>query len=284
MKSTEKHPLAFFDWYFESEIYQDLVMFYKEIEDEQYFNLVDKIDKNKHTIKVQNVHHQELTDSEFIIFSFEGFIRSTIKQEIKQSKGFIELGFEKRFSDKKEVKAYADFLRIKLNTLIDSKASKEFSFLSTYIEQLSSLISQYSKQTINYSFVPSFIILADSQKEQKSRIKTFYNLLIEQPSMINCSIDEFNKAFSGQELEYGIEWLVLAKNKFVSKVSLFYMIDELISKDFISRSILNDLNKYVSYVFRDDKGSQLKNLKQSKSTYSQSVTLKDRIDTIISSL
>lgn len=80
--------------------------------------------------------------------------------------------------------------------------------------------------------------------------------------MINCTKDDFLNAFSGNEIIHGIEWLVIAKNKKVSKHSLFYFINELINKSHLSKRILNDLSKYVKYTFRDNKGKELENLKQ----------------------
>ena len=281
MKSTVEHPFAFFDTYFEKEIHNDLKEFYQNITEELYFNHVDNIDRVKHTIKVLNLYHQDEIKSDYITFSFEGAIKSKLTSEIKHSKNFIEQGFEKRFSDKKEVKAYANFLRIKLNFLSENKVFNEFSFLTTYFEEFYILINRYSKETKSYQFIPSFKLLADNPKE---KINTLFGLLTEIPSMINCTEEEFEKAFTGQEVEQGIHWLVIGKSKQISKVSLFYLVEKLIEHEFISSSILVDLSKYVKYVFRDSKGDELKNLKQSKATYSKNVTAKARIDGIISSL
>lgn len=150
MKSTAEHPLAFFDWYLENEIYKDLKEFYKHITEELYFNNVDKIDKINHTIKVRNIIHDEV-ESEFITYSFQGSIKSKLSEEISQTKKLIEFGFQKRFSNKETVNAYADFLRIKLSNSFSKTICKEFTFLNSYFEQLDSLIKQYSKTTTNSS-------------------------------------------------------------------------------------------------------------------------------------
>lgn len=151
MRSTAEHPLAFFDWYLEDEISKDLEKFYFDITEKLHFNNVDEIDKLNHIVKVLNIHELGGVKSEHITFSFEGKIKSKLVKEVKLTKGFIELGFQERFSDKKEVKAYADFLRIKLSSFFSKKTYKEFSFLHSYFEQLDSLINQYSKQVTNYS-------------------------------------------------------------------------------------------------------------------------------------
>lgn len=151
MKSTAEHPLAFFDWYLENEIYKDLKEFYKHITEELYFNNSEVIDKEAHIIRVFNIHNLGETNAEYITFSFEGSIKPKLKQEIKQSKEFIEFGFQKRFSDKDEVKSYADFLRIKRNSFSSNKAYNEFSFLASYFNLLDKVINQYSIQAIDFS-------------------------------------------------------------------------------------------------------------------------------------
>lgn len=150
MKSTAEHPLAFFDWYLENEINKDLKEFYVNITEELYFNHVDKIDEQNHCIKVLNIYHVE-ANSEYITFSFEGSIKGKLDLEIKRTKKFIELGFQKHFSDKKAVKAYADFLRLKLSSSFNKSICQEFTFLNSYFEQLNILINQYSKTPTNSS-------------------------------------------------------------------------------------------------------------------------------------
>lgn len=285
MKSTAELPLAFFDWYLEDEIGKDLKEFYVHIIEELHFNKADEVDKVNHIVRVLNIHQLGDVKSEYITFTFEGSIKSKLKQEIKLTKELIELGFQNRFSDKKEVKSYADFLRIKLSSFFSNEACKEFSFLPSYFEQLDNLINQYSKQSTNYSYTPSFVFIAESPKEQLSKIKALYKLLNEKPSIITCSKEEFTNAFTGKEVDEGVNWLITGKNKnFVSKPSLLYFLDELINQGFLNRNIINDLYKFIRYVFRDHKGNELKNLKQSREAMSDNPASKDRIDTIISSL
>ena len=246
MRSTAELPLAFFDWYLENEINNDLKEFYSHITEKLYFDNINEIDKVNHTIKVLNIHHQEEVKSEYITSTFEGHIKLKLKPEIKLTKEFIELGFQKRFADKKEVKAYADFLRIKLNSILSKKTSKDFPFLPSYFEQLDNLINQYSKQPTNYSYTPSFVFIAETPKEQLSKIKALYKHLNEKPSIITCSKEDFINAFTGNEIDEGINWLITGKNKnYVSKPSLLYFLDELINQGFLSRNIVLDLYKYI---------------------------------------
>ncbi|CAA0240479.1 hypothetical protein [Tenacibaculum maritimum] len=286
MKSTAEHPFLFFDDYFENQIQKDLKEFYTNITEELYFNNIEEIDKVRHIIKVPNIHHKEKTQADYITFSFEGSIKSKLKREINITKNVIENEFQKRFADKKEVTAYADFLRIKLKQYYTNKNIEEFPFLKKYFDEITSLINQYSKQTIIISNEShySFNLIANTTEEQFAVAEKLHNLLSETPAIIKCDKADFINAFTGKEINQGIYWLITGKNKFTSKISLFYFIEELRKKQYLKSNIIPDLSKYIKYVFRDNHGNELKNLKQSKSTYSKSVTQKERIDTIISSL
>jgi len=146
MKSTAEHPLAFFDWYLENKIDKDLKEFYNEITKKLYYNNVIEIFEDNHSIKVLNIYHQDLTESKHITLSFEGSIKGQLTEEINITKKFIELGFQKRFSDRKEVKAYADFLTIKLNQLLKNNNLYQFNFIPKYLGQISDLITHFSTE------------------------------------------------------------------------------------------------------------------------------------------
>lgn len=285
MESTSNSPLAFFDNYLQKEIYDNLKNFYN-LKDNflvQDGLLTAEFDKENHIIIFTNIGMVDKLPNTFKK-DFNTSIKSRLDAELTKAILFIEQGFEKRFSEKKEVRAYQEFLKIKVNSISKNKAIEDFLFLNDYLEKINKVIGNYSIQTTNYQFTPSFNLLAENEEEQTILIDKLYLMLTETPSMINSNKEEFINAFTGKEVAKGIDWLVKGKNKSISKVSLFYLINELINQDFLSRSILNDLNKYIRYVFRDDKGSELKNLKQSKATFSKSLTAKERIDTIISSL
>ncbi len=102
MRSTAEHLLVFFDWYIENEIAKDLKKFYINITEELYFKTTDEIDKLNHVVKVLNIHHQEQTKSKDITFSFEGFIKSKLKLEMRRTTEFIELGFGNLFPTRKK--------------------------------------------------------------------------------------------------------------------------------------------------------------------------------------
>ena len=286
MKSTAEYPFLFLDNYFENQIQKDLKEFYTNITEELYFNNIEEIDKVRHIIKVPNLHHKEETQANYITFSFEGTIKTKLRTEINITKRFIESEFQKRFADKKETTGYADFLRIKLKQYYTDRNIEEFPFLTKYFDEITSLIDQYSKQVIaaQNEYNLSFNLLADTTEEQLTKVEKLHLLLTETPAVIKCNKTDFINAFTGKEIKEGIYWLITGKNKFTSKISLFYFIEELIKKRYLKSNIITDLSRYIKYVFRDNLGNELKNLKQSKSTYSKNVTQKERIDTIISSL
>ena len=276
MKSTLENPLAFFDYYFEYGINKDFAEMQQA--EKSYDETIKAFSGDSIPIDKRLIYDEPSN------FSLETWTKNKIDKEFSISKKFIEQGFEKRFSDKKEVKAYADFLRLKCNDLKNQKEYNVYPFLSSFLGRFLELINQYSKNIKQYSFTPSFNLIADSTESKEKKIEKLYTLLTETPAIIESTKEEFIKAFNGEELESGIYWLVKARNKLTSKTTLFYFIEELINKNYLSRSIIPDINKYVKYVFRDDLGKELKNLKQSKSTVSQKVTSQDRIDTIISQL
>ncbi|MFL0170182.1 hypothetical protein [Tenacibaculum maritimum] len=285
MKSTLANPFIFFDEYLEKGVYDDLKNFY-DLKDDflvQDGLITVEFDKQNHIITfINNGMVDKLPDT--YIKDFKSILKSKLDKETSITIQFIEQGFEKRFSDKKEVKAYQNFLNIKINTLSEKKAFNEFPLLQTHINKLTTIINKYTTHTNNYQFIPSFNIVSENKEQQIELINKLFLLLTEKPSMINCSKEEFKNAFTGQEIESGIHWLVLGKNKSYSKPSLFYLINALIDAEYLNKSIINDLNKFVAYVFRDNKGDYIKNIKQSKAYISKNPTSKDRIDDIISSL
>lgn len=286
MKSTAENPLAFLEWYFKKQIIIDYDNFYNLDADfliQDGLIEVISIDKENHVIEFKNIAEVDGLKETFRK-DFKNYLNDKLLKEIDESILFIEGEFLKRFSDNNEVKSYAVFLRIKIRNILTFKAFDDFPFLHKYVSLIEETINRYSIEIKAYGFIPSFTILAVDENDQFNKIEKLYNLLTESPSIISCTKDEFFNAFSGKEVLDGIHWLVIGKNKFASKPSLFYLINELINYKHLNNSIIHDLNKYVLYTFRDNNGAEFKNLKQSKSFISEKYTQKDRIDHIVSSL
>ena len=115
------------------------------------------------------------------------------------------------------------------------------------------------------------------------RLSRLFDLLTESPSLIDGAIEDFINGFSQREVVSGISWLVLSKNKTCSKASLIYLLQQLMDRSDLMDEP-NDFNKKVEYVFRDNIGMKLNNIKQSKSQQSDNPTQKERIDEIIDRL
>lgn len=281
MKSTRENPLAYFDEYLQNGIFKDFEKFYSP---NAYHNVdgVDSIsrDNNNHIIRVTFINQP----SKIVEDRFEDRVKAKMQIEVDKSQALLEHIFQENYSNKTKVQSHAQFFRTKLKSQKSYDAIKKFPFLLFYFNLIENVINKYSKGVVSYSFTPSFNLLGEDSSVQKAKIEKLYQLLTDNPPLIGCEKTEFLRAFSGQEVEQGIQWLVTGKNKLTSKVSLLYFIDFLISKGHLDASILNDLNKHIAYVFRDKDGNELKNIKQSKSTVSANPAYKDRIDTIISSL
>lgn len=130
MESTSNSPLAFFDNYLQKEIYDNLKNFYN-LKDNflvQDGLLTAEFDKENHIIIFTNIGMVDKLPNTFKK-DFNTSIKSRLDTELTKTILFIEQGFEKRFSEKKEVRAYQEFLKIKVNSISKNKAMKIFFFL-----------------------------------------------------------------------------------------------------------------------------------------------------------
>ncbi|RMZ60386.1 hypothetical protein D1632_05465 [Chryseobacterium nematophagum] len=114
-------------------------------------------------------------------------------------------------------------------------------------------------------------------------VEKLYSLLLIEPPIIKCDKQDFINAFTQRIVNQGINWNVKGKNGSISKSSLIYFIDKLINENFIN-DVGTDYNKKIEYVFRDNFGKNLKNIKESKSNYSKKPTGSERIDNILEQL
>lgn len=114
----------------------------------------------------------------------------------------------------------------------------------------------------------------------ENELSRLYELLTENPPLIFCDKQDFINGFSQREVIAGVNWMVMSKNRTCSKSSLIYLLLQLIENcDLMDEP--NDFNKKVEYVFRDNLGQTLSNIKQSKSQLSDNPAQKERIDEII---
>lgn len=288
-------PFAFFRTFLEKDIYLELDKFYFYSDPVDILNSLTGADGNirftGEIIKRDKVNHTiEYTDSgEKKITSLEENIKEKLSTEINKSIQYIEKGLEQRLMNPEEIKNFTFFMDKGLSTIKNTKAYSEFSFLKKYFSKIEIVVNAYAdlnkntRTTVIINNVYSYILTAENPETIIDKLYT--ELINQQPNpLIHCTKEEFINAFTGKEVTEGIKWLIIGKNKKTSKPSLFYFIDKLIDSGLISKSIYNDYNKYIKYIFRDKDGNELQNIKQSKSTFSKKPQLANTIDNIISSL
>lgn len=129
----------------------------------------------------------------------------------------------------------------------------------------------------------SFDWYGKDKEENLLQIKKLLELLTKSPPLIDCTEQEFINAFTNQPVKSGIKWLVTGPSKQISKRSLFYLIDLLVNKELLDFQP-SEYNSKIEYVFRDQFGNGIKNIRQSKVRDTSKPALKDRIDDIIDEL
>jgi hypothetical protein len=137
MQSTKENPLAFFTGYFVAGIINAGIEHQAENK---------KIEDYINSLSGQHIPDdlRTLPFKQEDLNTFEEYVLNNTKQEVKIAKEFIEQGFEKRFSQEKEIKAYAEFLRTKLNILCRLPKFKEYPFLSKIIEDFNGFINEFT--------------------------------------------------------------------------------------------------------------------------------------------
>lgn len=209
--------------------------------------------------------------------------RMTILQ-YKSSSLYLDYSFVKE-----NVTALKSFIQENLDS---SGSSNEISSEKTLINNIATPIEQvifttpvitnYATPVItNYSSL-SFKWDLLNPDDVESELSRLYELLITNPTLIECDKQDFINGFSQKEVVAGINWMVMAKNKKCSKSSLFYLMSQLIEKSDLMDEP-DDFNKKIQYVFRDNLGQRFSNIKQSKSQMSDNPAQKERIDEIIES-
>ncbi len=149
---------------------------------------------------------------------------------------------------------------------------KYSSSLPKRIKELSSSLKNNLESKISYF---------KWQKSEKLLIKLYE---MTNGKYVECSRTEFLQAFSGQliEIDQTIKWIVQTKNKkHISKVSLFYFLDELLNKEMIAKQ--KDLYGVIRKIFFYGDKKSFKNLPQSFGNAFHCVEKED-IDSIIDSV
>ena len=109
-----------------------------------------------------------------------------------------------------------------------------------------------------------------------------YSQLTKQ-KLIYCTTSEFMNAFTGKKVTEGIRWCYLHRNH-SNKKKLFELLQGLIDKDIIPLEDNQIHRSRVNYVFRNQNGGLLKNIKSSHNDFLDNPPNDPRIKTILNSL
>jgi hypothetical protein len=159
----------------------------------------------------------------------------------------------------------------------------EYPFVKDAISSLSNYLAQFSSfgsYDTNHSY-KSFCWDSDNIEERTTSLIKLHNLLSIENKIIDVLPDEFIRAFSNGEVKEGIKWLHTGKNKSTSITSILYFINQLQEQNFILDYSTKDYNDRIVYVFRDNEGNILKNIRQSKYTLANKLYKYDFLDNII---
>lgn len=159
---------------------------------------------------------------------------------------------------------------LKIKNSISNKNSKAY--------QDNLIIEDYCEDSFDWD---SF-----NEEDKINSIKRLYQLLTTQPPIIFATEEDFINAFTGKEINSGINWLLETKNGHTSKSSLIYFIHQLKEENYIKDFDKKSFGRRIEYVFRDYNGRPLKNIKQSLNDFNKKETCDEsnRIDEIISQI
>jgi hypothetical protein len=246
-----------------------------------------EIDNLKGVIKYYGQYYDDekgtgLSDN--ITYDFYNYFQNVIESETQKSKYLFNsiihrLSFNGQPSN--------EYILLQKTILINLKSKAEnyystYPFVSSKLNELSTFIENFDYSNLK-KCSNSYSWDCFNEMDKINLISNFYNLL-KNNKIINSSLGEFTNAFTNGDVTNGIKWLVNGKNKETSKFSIFYLIDQLQTQNFIEDINSNDYNKKIEYVFRDKDGEILKNIRQSKSYFLKGSYSYTIIDNILSQL
>jgi len=243
--------------------------------------------------------HKQIFESHSTI-KFESYLAQILSDKIQQVKVDLDAIFiEIEFSQNKKT-AFVEYLSITFKFIKDSQ-TKLFAEYPVCLKAIE-LIKIYLLEKYNIR-----LEFKDKNKNKVStqifanfpvpKIKKLYHLLTERPAFIEADEEEFISVFSGNEPKTGIKWLIKndKNKKDISKPSLFYLIEQLVEKGYISNNHDSSFLRNISFsLFRDEEGNRFASgslstaitdySKGQKKTPPSTPTRKANIDKIISEL
>ncbi len=298
MNSSKENPITYFERFYNEESVE--AFWHVEVEKKlkeysrnpnQYIQISVNFNETKIQFEDPDVKIDQENKSiiycygEEIEFDFKKEVfHLYFKSEINKSVRLIDEGMLQYSHSKQRTKRYLDQIESKLQKL------ENFSPLSIYPD-----LKQIFKPIYNCikDYRMEYLPKKNSSNERgknliewegsEAQLERLYKEL-KKEGIIECQMEEFIKLFLGKSSQ-GINWNI-KRGPGTSKPSLIYFLHKLMNKKLITR--IEDSNFYsaIKYAFKDYKGSELKNLKQSNNSFSQTskVTKEETINKILASL
>lgn len=308
MSTINKMPLVFFEdllEYDKSDELKDLFIS-NFLEEESNSIIIDNIDSEKGIIKYWGTYYDNQKNKYidgFTSNNFEVSFNAKIYKKYKEAKSILDNSVVEIVSNGNSPNEFLNLQMIILKSLYQKSclfylekptvknaviALRDY-IHSKYSIEIPKIFNQ--EQNTNHNVNPdnysplSFCWDSLGNNERIEDLTNLYLLLVKSPPIIQCTEEEFINAFNQNKVEKGIKWLLIGKNNLVSKSSLIYFINYLNDQSYINTVSSTELNKKIEYVFRDDKGNVLKNIRQSKNTSKDTLPFgHERLEIIFSNL
>lgn len=264
---------------------------YKILQNDYMDSYIEKYGSLKYENGVFDYEKGIIIEDEYTDLSFQLYFDSLINTEYYKAKRNLNRCVWEIVSQNISPNEFLKFQIATLDSLLINigKFYSNHPILNQAIVKLKNhIINKFKLESnhehiVNTSF-PSFEwdYLEGCESDAIEVIRNLFNGLISK-SIIDSSEEDFINGFTGKEVQNGIKWLLKTKDrKHSSKPTLFAFIDYLMEENFIKDIKEKEYNNAIEYVFREDNGDFLKNIRQSKS--SSTATIPEDIRTIIDNL
>lgn len=243
-----------------------------------------EIDHSTGIIKYYGCYYDDKgnpTEADFITTEFKLIFEALVQKQFEKSKYQLQFIISELAYQDKTYYPFLDLQRKEIYLLISQTQNIyiDYPFIRNKLQELLNFIDKYEVENTR-NLYNSYCLNPEVDQDKLQKLFT----LLKSNIIIDSSENEFINAFTNKEVKYGIKWLDKARSGLLNKQSIFYLIEELLIKKIILKVSKNLYNKKIEYVFRDQDGNLLKNIRQSKSTYLDSNYNNAIIDNIISSL
>lgn len=265
---TDKTSFEFFDWLLTYDRSDDLKQPYSE-----YFL----------KFNTPETHNSETGELQYwdSAFGYSDYLKALCTQNAKRIRAEIASHWQDPTTTSDDKTNYLQTRKKKAEIL--QVAAKNFYKNFPFVEESLNRIVKYIDEI---NFLPptassglshlSFKWIASS--EQLSQL---FDLLIASPALIDCSRLEFENAFQGREVSGGIKWLKTTNQGEPLKSLLIYFITQLQDLELIEEFEPRSLASRITYIFKDSNNNEIKNLKQSISSFTGFPKDQELIDEIL---